>query len=104
MLAEQYRNRFLDTIAFVRRVFPYGFRKSPNGNSTPRARFEAIAIGSYHAVQRRPEIRDLPTDLINVNTWLDSDDFIEVTGSDGANAIARLRGRIGFVEDKLVNV
>ena len=57
-LSDQYRRRFIDTMKFVERTFPYGFRKTPNGNATPRARFEAIAIGSYLALRERPELKD----------------------------------------------
>lgn len=95
---EEYRQRFTKTMAFVSRVFPFGFRRIPNGTATPRARFEAIAIGSYLALQERPE---LATDSVDVTTWLNSDEFGEFTGSDGANAIGRLKGRLGFVRRKL---
>jgi hypothetical protein len=97
--AEQYRQRFIDTMAFVQRVFPHGFRRVPNGTATPRARFEAIAIGSYLALQQRPELGNM---VIDVNAWLNSNEFRDVTGSDGANAIRRLDNRIHFVRDRLV--
>jgi hypothetical protein len=96
---EQYRQRFTDTMAFVARVFPYGFRRTPNGTATPRARFEAIAIGSYLALQQRPELRDL---AIDVTAWLNSGEFRDVTGSDGANAFGRLRNRLHFVRYRLI--
>jgi hypothetical protein len=94
-----YRQRFMDTMAFVRRVFPYGFRRIPNGTATPRARFEAIAIGSYLALQERPALQ---TEVVDVLPWLTAPDFREYTGGDGANAIARLRGRLHFVRDRLL--
>ncbi len=96
---EEYRTRFIDTMRFVSRVFPLGFRRTPNGTVTPRARFEAIAIGSYLALQTRPA---LANERIDVTTWLSSDDFSSFTSSDGANAIARLRGRLHFVRDRLL--
>jgi hypothetical protein len=102
-LREQYKHRFLRTMNFVDGVFPYGFRKTPSGNATPRARFEAIAIGSYRALQARPELEAQSAEFFDVVNWLDSEEFVEVTSSDGANALAKLRGRIGFVEEKLVN-
>ena len=101
-LREIYRDRFLQTMSFVRTVFPYGFRKTPTGNATPRARFDAIAIGSYRALQEQPDLAQRSAEFFDVTSWLDSDEFIEVTGSDGANALAKLRGRIGFVEGKLM--
>lgn len=99
-LANRYRARFQEAIDFVDRVFPYGFRRSPKGKATPRARFEAIAIGSRLALDERPNLAN--ADVADVTPWLTSDEFTEVTGSDGANAIARLRERTGFVRDRLL--
>ena len=97
--AETYRRRFTDIMAFVGRVFPFGFRRVENGIATPRARFEAIAIGSYLALQIRDDLREA---AIDVTPWIASDEFRAVTGSDGANAIARLRRRTDFVRDRLL--
>jgi hypothetical protein len=96
---ESYRQRFMDMIDFVSRNFPSGFRKTLKGKATPRSRFEAIAIGSYLALQQRPEIAN---QSIKVEEWLNSKDFTKVTGADGANAIGRLRARIHFVRDRLL--
>jgi hypothetical protein len=96
---EAYRQRFLDTMMFVSRNFQWGFRRTATGKATPRARFEAIAIGSYLALQQRP---GLASQRIQVEEWLNSKDFSMVTGSDGANAIGRLRDRIYFVRDRLL--
>jgi hypothetical protein len=101
-LVDTYQQRFVSMMAFVSRVFPYGFRKTLKGTVTPRARFEAIAIGSRLALDERPSLAD--EDLTDVSTWLDSPAFSDVTGSDGANAIARLRGRIDFVRNKLLGL
>jgi hypothetical protein len=94
-----YQQRFKDVIKFVSRNFPWGFRKSAKGKVTYRSRFEAIAIGSYLALQQRSEISN---QSIKVEEWLNSKDFTKVTGADGANAIGRLRGRIHFVRDRLL--
>ncbi|MEG4493574.1 DUF262 domain-containing protein [Microcoleus sp. D3_18_C4] len=96
---ESYRQRFMDMIDFVSRNFPSGFRKTLKGKATPRSRFEAIAIGSYLALQQRPEIAN---QSLKVEEWLNSRDFTKVTGADGANAIGRLRARIHFVRDRLL--
>ena len=101
-LSSRYRQLFLTTMHFVDRVFPYGFRKSTSGKATPRARFEAIAIGSRKALDIQPELETRPSVEVDVESWIDSSTFTEVTGSDGANAIARLVRRIGYVQDKLV--
>lgn len=101
-LIDHYRVRFTETMNFVERVFPYGFRKSASGKATPRARFEAIAVGSRLALDERPALaNEYGTDVL---PWLTSNEFTTVTGSDGANAIARLRERTGFVRDRLLGV
>lgn len=97
--ANVYRQRFMDTMKFIGRVFPYGFRRAKRGYATPRARFEAIAIGSFLALQQNPNLSFAD---LRVGEWIDSEEFSKVTGSDGANAIARLRGRIYFVRDRLL--
>ena len=96
---ESYRARFLNTMAFVALAFPFGFRRARKGMATPRARFEAIAIGSYLALKERPQLATSPAD---VSAWLDGPEFRDVTTSDSANAIKKLKGRIGFVRDHLV--
>lgn len=101
-LAGRYRARFQEAIAFIGRVFPYGFRRNPKGKATPRARFEAIAVGSRLALDDRPNLAN--ENVADVTPWLTGDNFAKVTGSDGANAIARLRERTGFVRDRLLGV
>jgi hypothetical protein len=100
-LVDQYRQRFTDTMAFISRVFPFGFRKTETATVTPRVRFEAIAVGSYLALKERPELRETK---ITVSDWLNSEKFAKVTGSDGANVIGKLRQRLHFVRDKLLGV
>lgn len=96
---EAYRERFMNTMKFVSQNFSIGFRRTAKGKVSPRARFEAIAIGSYLALQKQPE---LANQSLQVKKWLDSDEFKEVTGADGANGISRLRSRIHFVRDRLL--
>lgn len=96
---EAYRKRFMNTMEFVYRSFPLGFRRAAKGKVSPRARFEAIAIGSYLALQKEP---GLANQSIQVEKWLDSNEFREVTGADGANGIGKLRSRIHFVRDHLL--
>ncbi|WP_327048965.1 DUF262 domain-containing protein [Microbispora sp. NBC_01189] len=99
--ASFYRARFAETMSFVDRVFPHGFTKGPKGRATPRARFESIAIGSLWALSDRPELASMDASRINVEEWLYGDEFSNITGSDGANAISRLRGRIEYVRTRL---
>ena len=96
---DEYRQRFLSTMTFVSRVFPFGFRRAPGGVATPRTRFEAIAIGSYLALKERPA---LATANINVRQWLTAEEFKSIISSDGANVVSRLRTRLHFVRNRLL--
>ena len=94
-----YRKRFLDTMEFVRQAFPRGFRRAERGTATPRARFEAIAVGSYLALQLKPHLATLPVKLAE---WASGEEFNDIVGSDGANVRKKLVGRLEFVRDHLV--
>lgn len=98
-LVEAYRDRFLRMLDFVQRAFPRGFRKPSNPNSTPRARYEAISIGSYRALEENAAIFD---DVPDTSNWLASEAFSEVTTSDAANTRAKLLNRIEFVRAALL--
>jgi len=98
-LEGRYRERFRRTMHFVSLVFPYGFRRMATGTETPRTRFEAIGIGSYLALEERPNLATQPP---NASAWVGSAEFKKVIGSDGANAIRRLRDRLDFVRTRLV--
>lgn len=99
-LAETYRSRFVQMLEFVQKAFPNGFRKPSNPNTTPRARYEAIAIGSDHALRERPEIA---IDVPDTAAWLDSEDFSEITTSDAANVRSKLQRRIEYVRTALLD-
>jgi hypothetical protein len=98
-LEETYAHRFNETMQFVAKNFPNGFKRNARQHTTPRARFEAIAVGSYLALQQKPELANVEVD---VSGWLDSKEFKTVTSSDGANVIKKLRGRLDFVRDHLL--
>lgn len=98
-LSEQYEQSFMDMLDFVSGAFPNGFKKTKTATSTPRARFEAISIGVRRALEQKP---DLVADPAKTGVWANSKEFSDVTGSDGANAVARLQGRINYVKDKLL--
>lgn len=95
----EYRKRFHDTMALSQKLFPNGFRKSPKATETPRTRFEAMAIGTYLALAKKPELLDQTHALPG---WLASEEFLRLTKSGGANPIASLKGRLHFVRDQLL--
>lgn len=96
---EQYRERFQRMHAFVAAAFPFGFRRSAKGRASPRARFESIAVGSFLALQQKPDLIPQPQ---KVSAWIQDTAFSDITGADGANAIKRLEGRIHYVRDRLL--
>lgn len=97
-LISEYRSRFVRTMDFIQRTFPYGFRRTKKGKASPLSRFEAISVGAYLALKDDPE---LGTKEVDVSSWVFENEFMGITRADGANAIAKLRGRVEFVRDKL---
>ncbi|OQY53740.1 MAG: DUF262 domain-containing protein [Candidatus Parabeggiatoa sp. nov. 2] len=93
---EYYLNAFTNMVDFIKNNFPIGFRKEAKSNSTPRVRFEAIAIGVHLALQENPDL------IIRDVSWLDSEEFSAQTTSDGSNNTGRLKNRVEFVRDCLL--
>lgn len=93
---EMYRTDFERMLAFVRDHFEFGFAKSQNATTTPRVRFEAIAVGVALALKERP---DLNVDNVD---WINSDEFKEQTTSDASNNEGKLAARVEYVRDRLL--
>lgn len=91
------RTRWNSVMEFVGKYFPTGFTKSFGSKSTPRVRFDAIAVGSWLALRDKPGLKPE-----GVEKWLASPEFREQTGSDAANNRERVIGRIEFVRDALL--
>ncbi|HVA50082.1 MAG TPA: DUF262 domain-containing protein [Pirellulales bacterium] len=96
---KKYRERFASTMAFCKRAFPLGFKKTKRGIDTPKTRYEALAIGAYLALKERPSLKEQTPD---VSGWIEGEDFMRWTKSGGANPKAALGGRLNFVRDKLL--
>jgi len=90
-------DRFNIMLNFVEKNFPSGFRKTPNAKSTPRVRFEAISVGSHFALTQKPDLVPIYMD------WLDSKEFEVVTTSDSAGNPGKLKARVNFVMNCLLN-
>lgn len=95
---ERLEQNFNAILFFVEKFFPYGFAKSVGSNSTPRVRFEAISVGSFLALQEKPDLKPAYMD------WLDSLEFDNEVASDGSNNTGRLTSRVNFVKNCLLNV
>jgi hypothetical protein len=93
---QAYIEEFNNTMQFVKKYFPSGFAKSNEASSTPRVRFEAIAVGTALALRRKPDL------AIHSVEWLDSNEFKELTTSDASNNQGELKKRVEFVRDKLL--
>lgn len=102
-LAESYASRFHSTMEFIERVFPHGFRRNERGTATPRSRFESIAVGSWLALEERPDLAEVKAETLATD-WVKSKPFTKIVGSDGANGKGRLTGRIQFTRKKLLGV
>ncbi|WP_445399892.1 DUF262 domain-containing protein [Zobellella sp. An-6] len=98
-LEDEYFTRFDRMLDFVSKSFELGFRKSPKAKTTPRTRFEAIAIGSHLALEKNPNLKISKESTAEI---ISSKAFTDEIRSDGANAIRRLRGRIEFIRDALL--
>ena len=93
---EHYQKAFNSMVEFIKTHFPIGFRKDNNSKSTPRVRFEAIAVGTYLALKENSELKEPNLD------WLNSEGFKIQTTSDASNNPDRLKNRIEFVRDGLL--
>lgn len=87
---------FRTMLTFVNDHFPYGFAKSKTAQSTPRVRFEAIAVGVALALREDEELK-----VDNID-WINSDEFKTHTTSHASNSPTRVIGRIEYVRDMLL--
>lgn len=94
---QKMETEFDNTMKFVAQYFPYGFAKSKNAKSTPRVRFEAIAVGVNLALRLTPNLKP----ALPVSTWIDGDEFVNTTTTHASNSGPRLRARVEFVRDML---
>lgn len=90
---------FKQMLSFAESYFPIGFRKTRNSKTVPRVRFEALSVGIILALRQNETL--VPKDI---NTWINSKEFKELTTSDGSNSRVRVKERIEYVRDKLLEV
>lgn len=98
-LADEYRQRLSTVLDFVEASFSLGFRKTAKAKTTPRARFESIAIGSYEALKVN---NSLVITQERTETILNDQEFLRKVTSDGANVKSKLVGRINAMKDALL--
>lgn len=92
----RYKAIFENMLNFIDETIPNGFKKSPNAKSTPRVRFETLAVGAARALKIKPNLvcKDI--------TWIDSDEFKKHTRSDGSNSRTKLHARINYTQNKFL--
>ncbi|MEW5207853.1 DUF262 domain-containing protein [Bacillus cereus] len=95
--ADLMEKEFKNMLNFAQKYFPKGFRKTKTSKSTPRVRFEALAVGINLALREKENL--VPK---NIDSWLDGEEFKSLTTSDGSNSKTRVSNRIEFVRDKLL--
>lgn len=92
------KEEFTRMLNFVNEYFPAGFKKTVSAKSTPRVRYESLAVGVALALREHSAL--VPQNL----DWLSSDEFKILTTSDGANSRVKVKERIEYVRDKLLEV
>lgn len=93
---QQYKDDFENMLNFVEINFPNGFAKTQTAKTTPRVRFEAIAVGVALALKENSQLQ-----VDNVD-WIESKEFKNHTTTDASNNQGKLRARVQYVRDKLL--
>ncbi|MBX9865569.1 MAG: DUF262 domain-containing protein [Burkholderiales bacterium] len=88
---------FYKMLNVIKNSIVYGFRKSNTANSTPTARFEALAVGVGLALKEDPTITEA-----NFSSWINSIEFLDVTTAGASNNKSKLIRRVEYVRDKIL--
>lgn len=94
----QMQEDFYKMLDFVEMYFPFKFNKTSTGKAIPRVRFESISIGVHLALKIKTDLKPVYME------WLYSDEFDKNTTSDASNNEGKLKVRVEFVRDCLLNV
>ncbi|SDM07297.1 DUF262 domain-containing protein [Chryseobacterium taihuense] len=95
-IKEKMAKELNETLSFIEKNIPNGFRKTEGSKSIPRVRFEALSVGTNLALRDNPDLE------IKDTKWIDSNEFKKWTTSDAANNKNKVVGRIEFVRDCLL--
>lgn len=98
---DRMRSEFAQMVSFAKENLPNGFRRSEKSKSVARVRFEALACGITLAQRIEPELKASPE---TVSALLESPTFLKHVVSDASNSLPRLKGRIEFVRDRLIEL
>lgn len=89
-------SEFERSMKFISTNFPKAFYRTATGKRVPRVRFEAVAVGVNLALREKPNLK------IRGAPWLNSDIFKELVRTDASNSGPKLRARIEYVRDRLL--
>lgn len=92
----QLESEFRSMLNYVEANLPDGFRKTAKSKTTPRVRFESIAIGVNLALKAEPELDNKGDGFVRTS------DFNKHVTSHASNSGPRLRGRVEYVRDWLL--
>ncbi|WP_273804303.1 DUF262 domain-containing protein [Providencia rettgeri] len=98
---QPYIDEFIRTLQFIKQHFPIGFKKTSTSKTTPRARYEALAVGTALALRENPRLEHPETPAAQ---WLFDAEFEEIVTADSANNTSQLQQRINFVKNKILGV
>lgn len=93
---DYYMSQFSNTLDYVQRNFPFGFAKTVNAKSTPRVRFESIAVGVNLALLENEHLTDKDT------SFTEQAAFAAQTTTHASNSGPRLKARVEFVKNQLL--
>lgn len=96
-LVPDLRSRFHRTMMFAESRYPNGFAKKATSTTTPRVRFDALAIGAYLAMEEDPSLEQTGP-KVPISDWFPSDDFFVHTTSSSANVRSRIENRTTYVK------
>ena len=95
---KKYTEQFSEAFKFAENSFRSGFLHNSK-NQTPRVRFEAIMCGIRLALNENPKLK---ISVEDTDSLLKSEDFINLTTTDGSNARLKVKKRIEYVRDYLL--
>jgi hypothetical protein len=90
------RSQFYQTMNFIETHYPRAFYRNERSRRVPRVRFEAVAVGTNLALRINPNLQVQSLD------WLATDQFKELVRTDASNSGPKLRARIEYVRDNLL--
>ncbi|HDM8176538.1 TPA: DUF262 domain-containing protein [Vibrio harveyi] len=93
---QQLEQDFRNMLNYVQANLPLGFRKTIQSKTTPRVRFESIAIGVNLALKENPNLEPKGDGFVHTN------EFNRHVTSHASNSGPRLRGRVEYVRDWLL--